>query len=241
MSLKMVTITGADDATDVNELQRLSQEFPFVEWGILVSEHDRVGRRFPSQRWIERLLYLHEVKPMQLSLHVCGALLQRLMRGNMAWPTLWLEKFGRMQLNFHGQRILCDARSWHSRLNEFGKPIIFQADGEHGEVYLANAITANVDAYALFDESHGAGVLPTEWRHPCVLNCAEETPSYKLQGYAGGLSHDNLRQELPRIHEAAKGTPYWIDMETHVRSADPDRLDLAKVETVLEIAKPFVT
>lgn len=37
MPLTRVTITGADDAVEPAELQALSHEFPFVEWGILHS------------------------------------------------------------------------------------------------------------------------------------------------------------------------------------------------------------
>jgi hypothetical protein len=33
MNLHTVTITGADDSTDINELVALSAVFPFVEWG----------------------------------------------------------------------------------------------------------------------------------------------------------------------------------------------------------------
>ncbi|MHB1675039.1 MAG: hypothetical protein ACYCSP_12405 [Acidobacteriaceae bacterium] len=41
MKLETVTITGADDSTDIVELAELSEEFPFVEWGILISARAR--------------------------------------------------------------------------------------------------------------------------------------------------------------------------------------------------------
>lgn len=51
--LERVTITGADDSTDISQLVELSQEFPFVEWGILVSRRSEGGPRFPSREWID--------------------------------------------------------------------------------------------------------------------------------------------------------------------------------------------
>jgi len=54
MKLDRVTITGADNSVEnMHEIFDLSQQFPFVEWGILVS-HSSVGKpRFPSLMWIE--------------------------------------------------------------------------------------------------------------------------------------------------------------------------------------------
>ena len=37
MILDRVTITGADDSIHVEQLAELSQAYPYVEWGILVS------------------------------------------------------------------------------------------------------------------------------------------------------------------------------------------------------------
>lgn len=38
MIIDRVTITGADDSTDVNWMQEMQDKYPFVEWGILVSQ-----------------------------------------------------------------------------------------------------------------------------------------------------------------------------------------------------------
>lgn len=54
--LDRVTITGADDSVDVSELSRLTDEFPFVEWGILFSQSKQGTKRYPSWEWIESLV-----------------------------------------------------------------------------------------------------------------------------------------------------------------------------------------
>ena len=49
--LTRATITGADEGVDHTALADLSDEFPFVEWGILISE--KAGRpRYPTARWV---------------------------------------------------------------------------------------------------------------------------------------------------------------------------------------------
>jgi hypothetical protein len=51
----VVTITGADDIVDHDDMLKLCEEFPFLEWGILVS-FDRAGTaRYPSVPWLIEL------------------------------------------------------------------------------------------------------------------------------------------------------------------------------------------
>ena len=47
-----VTVTGADDSVDVDGLIDLSKEFPFVEFGILLSKSSAGSARFPSGLWL---------------------------------------------------------------------------------------------------------------------------------------------------------------------------------------------
>ena len=68
-----VTITGADDNTDPNQLAHLSRFYPFVEWGILFSEKRRGLPRYPTLRWIRNLEDLAEGRRLKLAMHLCGA------------------------------------------------------------------------------------------------------------------------------------------------------------------------
>ena len=88
------------------------------------------------------------------------------------------------------------------------------------------AVGAGVNCSTLFDLSHGAGVLPEQWPKPLPgIRC----------GYAGGLSPDNIKEQLTLISAAVGDTPIWIDMETHVRSNNDRLFDLGKVEQVLKV------
>ena len=74
-----VTITGADDSTDIRWMRSVSEKFPFAEWGILVSKSQMGGYRFPSLRWLGRLAQ-HQSE-LQTSVHVCGRWVRQICQG----------------------------------------------------------------------------------------------------------------------------------------------------------------
>lgn len=240
MDLRCVTITGADDSVPINILQKLSADFPFVEWGILASKSNEAGcKRFPSPRWLSDLQSLAETTgDLNLSLHLCGRWVRDLLIGHVTFPESYLHCFRRVQLNFHAERTPCVPHMFADQLYAMkGKEFIFQIDGAEGNKHMTAALHGAVDeCYPLFDCSGGAGVVPNEWPKPFSM----DGESFCKHGYAGGLGPQNLAWELRRIGEASKGAPIWIDMETHVRSNNDRLFDVAKVRQCLEIAAPFV-
>ena len=70
--LQTVTLTGADDSIRPAELADLSEEFPFVEWGILCSASKAGVPRFPSYKWMTHLRHLAQRGKVRLALHLCG-------------------------------------------------------------------------------------------------------------------------------------------------------------------------
>ena len=249
--LDRVTITGADDSVSPVDLLNLSCDFPFVEWGILVSQKktNTDCPRFPSSQWIEGLQAITQATELQLSLHVCGRWVRSLLMGVVTFPTDLLQGFQRVQLNFHGDRMAYDGDALSETLVALNRDFIFQLDGVRGNEYLENAEVSR--ASGLFDVSGGAGILPREWPSPVYLDVqpgpdGEGVEQWGYHGYAGGLSPDNLAEQLPRILKASAGTKHtsegriWIDTETRVRSDDDRQFDLAKVRRFLEIAAPYV-
>lgn len=240
MPLTCVTITGADDATDPALLHELWEEFPFVEWAILVGSN--TGNRFPSVEWIHRLIAEREksCNLMRLSLHVCGRFLREIAYGQSSLgdylgPQLFA--FQRVQLNWHGER---QPRIVAEKILQaicgldrggFGwdPQIIFQFDGVNNELWQPSG--RRFACSGLFDRSHGAGVLPGEWPQ-----ASTDIPC----GWAGGLGPQNLAEEIPKITAKAWAAQnFWIDMETWVRTDDGSKLDLDRVRKCLEIAEPF--
>lgn len=255
--INRVTITGADDSIKPQELLALSQEFPFVEWGILASHNNTIERcgsnRYPSPRWISDLLASEETTgAMDLALHINGMWVRRILLGENIVPSNLMHCFGRMQLNFHAEKNACNPAPFADCLRSIGKEFIFQLDGANGNAHLDAAHEHEVpDCYGLFDVSGGAGILPAEWPMPIFRDATpgpygEGVEYWAYHGYAGGLGPDNLAEQIPLILKASARTEHtgegniWIDMETRVRSDNDRQFDLRKVRACLEIAAPYV-
>jgi len=229
MKCERVTITGADDSTDIGQLVDWSGRFPFVEWGILISKSQEGSERFPSRRWIDEFSDAARQHGMAVSAHLCGRWVRQLLAGELDWREvpMVVQLAQRIQINTHA-----DLHQWRpgpSRRNmlELGaKVVIFQEDGLNAAAQWAAALTeltASTGAL-LYDTSGGAGVLPGSWpEQSLTLPC----------GYAGGLGPDNVVEQIGKI-EAVTTRPYWIDMERRVRVPDDTRLDEVAVFTVLE-------
>jgi len=243
MNLHTVTITGADDSINPSDIVHLSQKYPYVEWGLLLSSNVREGVcRFPSLEWLENLSKAAVPKPflppIKFSGHFCGNLVSNFVLGNLPTseqiPTWLWKMIQRIQINFHGVP--------HHPKSEFygklpramkasGKQFIFQADNVNEDLFWGIR-NYGVDAVPLFDLSHGGGVVPISWPEPFPgVMC----------GYAGGLGPRNLKDQIEKISSLVGDHDIWIDMETNVRSNADRQFDLEKVETCLKIAEPHVT
>lgn len=231
--LNRVTITGADDQTNIGEMLVLSGVYPFVEWGILMSPKHQGSPRFPSPQWIETLS--GRAIRTNISLHLCGAYVRDIITGGRRAVTEHPWAFlvaSRVQLNFHGEPHFMDSRAFRKEAARYsGVRFILQMDGTDNNDLL---LRAGRSAIPLFDTSGGAGRLPTMWPRTYRVRKGE----YIYRGYAGGLGPDNIRAQLPLIETAADGALYWIDMEGQVRTNEV--LDLAKVQRVLEACKEWI-
>jgi len=233
--LDRVTITGADDSIRPEDLIGISEAYPFVEWGILLSKNNMGCARFPSLDWMKRLAQFKTEHPntLHLSGHLCGAWVRNLCKGGDSSFTEELEgtaqMYERIQLNFHAQRHKTDAESFINALFTLGiKQYIVQWDNVNTG-FLDLIRYHQLKAAPLFDLSGGNGVLPKEW---------PRADGYC--GYAGGLSPENVQGQLELICEKVGKPPVWIDTETRVRSEDDQQFDLGKVRTFLEQSKPYV-
>lgn len=253
MPLCGVTITGVDDRINLGWLEDYSEEFPFVEWGVLASPKN--GRpRYPSPSTIRDLLRRKErADPnLRLSLHICGLWMRTLLLGQIDLPTDLTDGFDRLQLNTgslpaaiqyevdgprfaDALRILCRE----------GRPVILPVDEKDGNAYVQKIYDddprdgAGCHILGLTDASGGRGVLPRQWPSPFWM---DDDVHYRYHGYAGGLTVENLAEQLPLIEQASKGARYWIDVESGVRSniSGSDFFDILRVREFLKIASPHV-
>jgi hypothetical protein len=104
--LTKVTVTGVDDTTRIADLVELAKEFPFVEWGVLVSSTAQ-GVRFPSVAWTAKFLQACFDHKLNVAMHVCGRWVREIFRREMRWVDLppVFSAAQRVQLNTHAEPV----------------------------------------------------------------------------------------------------------------------------------------
>lgn len=234
--IKKVTVTGADDSVNPKDLLNLAKDFPFVEYGILMSKGSRSGKnRMPSFTWLQEFVDTFSTQGVSVSGHICGSWVKEIYHGS--WPFIDLH-YGfssianRWQLNTHGEShtyTLDPFMDVISERNTLSQQVIFQFD-KMNNTPLNRAIEKGLNVSALYDLSHGAGVLPEKWEVPSLNTYC---------GFAGGLSPKNVVEQIEKMCSITS-VPFWIDAETWLRSEDDEKFDLDKVRAFLTAAEPFV-
>jgi hypothetical protein len=217
--LTTVTISGADDQVDPSELAALSEEFPFVEWGILLSASRAGTHRYPTYDTVCRFARYRPGR-LRLSGHLCGAQAREVLEYREA-SFMALEFFRRVQINGYAPR---SPGAVAFALANPHQEVIFQVRGSEWMLAAVWDAMRVPNASILFDPSGGTG------RALEAFPAAAGVPI----GYAGGIGPDNVAATLCAIndHVGKFGQPFWIDMESGVRTDDV--FDLAKVRAVLE-------
>lgn len=210
---EFVTFTGVDDRTDLDAL--LAIDFAYrgkVEWGVLFSKTQQGSPGAPRFPGLRRLRELQEVaREVKLAAHLCGEFSRRVMAelDVVDFPAVLTGVYRRAQVN-----------------HTYAKPHAIAAFGRACRLPCVGQFTVgpfpqNDSIQWLYDPSGGFGRSPGAWpRHP---------GGDRLVGYAGGIGPDNAAEVVEQID--AQG-PYWIDMETRIRT--DDWLDLEKCGKVLE-------
>jgi hypothetical protein len=235
MNIKHVTLTGADDTVGHDGIFDLSEEFPFVEWGILFSKSAVGKNRFPTYDWIIDLLLLGACDGYptpNLSAHLCGRWVRDICKGE--WTIFndinrpILCHFNRFQLNFHSYVHKLDREAFAKGIVEW-RQIIFQLDDVNNDI-LDFAQERKINAVGLYDISGGKGILPENWPQPRPELC----------GYAGGLGPENLDEQLAKLSEIVGDNEIYIDMETKLRDEKTDVFDYEKCRQCLQISKKWM-
>jgi len=256
MRIKYVTLTGADNDTDIDQMMRLSQDFPFVEWGVLFSQSKSGVSRYPDDEWVFNLFDKIDFT-VNLSAHLCGQWVSDAFRnGSIAFLRReeFDENFGRVQLNCYKAKLKeayeCE-RLWDA-MSMVDQDVIL------GGNYTSD-IRAIVDGtfllhrgiFPLFDASGGHGKLTKNWPSPFQAESQEygKPGADIFCGYAGGLGPENVVEEIQKIEQVVGSegisprgmtdeSTIWIDMESKLRT--DDKFDLEKCEQVLKAVEPWV-
>ena len=226
--LGLVTLTGIDERTDPDEIIELKQEYPFLEFGVLISE-DRTGKenRYPRLETLKK----YDGKELDLSLHVCGSMARNVAH-NADWRPLYemaqeyWHMFNRIQLNISNIASLNKGKGFSKEIKFIKhKRFIIQISPDSSAIYNFYKKRTNVAGFQ--DGSGGLGISPDAW-------LPSDEPFF---GYGGGLGPDNVEREIQKIMEINKN-PFWIDMEAKLRT--DDWLDIKKCRRVAEICACYV-
>ena len=243
--LTSVTVTGADFSVKPDDLAKVAAIYPWVEFGILWNGSPHSRPRFPPMDWMLELLDIQAKHNLKLSLHICGQGCRDFLEGVfLGRPEPLGTRWSRCQLNTHAIPHTFDVRRLRETVRKItvnGQQVIFQYDKVNTDILLSCTGRHVHDEYedgdfniaSLFDLSHGGGVLPETWEHPLLKT---KIPC----GFAGGLSPENVAQQIEKILGVTGEAPFWIDAETHLRTDDLRQFDLTKVISFLEAAKPYV-
>lgn len=201
--MQRITLTGADERTDIDQLVELVNRYPHVELGLLYTSTPEGRNRYPSLRW---LLRTAAECTGRIAIHVCGQTARKqLMEGSLDALT---RHAPRVQVN--GLLTPQELAACATRV----RTVITQ----HHEGNAALVDVRLPNHALLIDSSGGRGISPQAWMPPAT---------HKPVGFAGGMGPDNLRDELDRILPVSKYNA-WVDMEGKLRTlrADGDWFDI---------------
>ncbi len=223
MNLTHITLTGAGMATAPHQLIQLSETYPLAEWGLLYSPK-RAGTepRYPAYGWLRDMAARLRHAGCRFSLHLCGHAVNDFLSTSSNPIRTLADAFDRVQLNLPKERTFTSF-ALHNAIVDFGKPVITQQNTQND---LINQAVHAANHCILFDASYGQGITTSIW---------PEYWSSKNCGYAGGLSPDNILQELPRIASSAGSSPFWIDCEGRIRDEN-DQLSIDRCREMLRLA-----
>lgn len=255
----VISVTGADDKTSIEEMQRLSDRFPMLEWGILYYPEKQGIARNPSDEWLAKFVKTN----MRKAIHLCGKEVFKQILAYDGRTVGLISQFDRVQVNinarekiFSDAEVLCvydilfcrcadrlilqyhDASAsiintwltvWVERLMERPKDLLQKTISR-----------INI----LYDASRDRGVSPGEFS-------AVNLPYHKLceRGYAGGIDPDLVEGVIGNISrlqhmeteeisfKISNNMDYWLDMETKARDKH-NKLDLPKIQEMMECIFP---
>ena len=223
--LELLTFTGVDTKTSFKCLQEIVDEFPKVEFGILVgSDTGGFNQIFPPLEVVDKFKTLEG----NTALHLCGIYSRSVIGSSKKLPEIkeLCNGFNRIQINLHGD--------WENpEYLEVGENAVTQfADGidcdsiilQHRSGWNSVPIQHDKVEY-LFDVSEGQGKESFDlWQEPL---------ENVRVGYAGGIGPHNIERAMSWVSKYPDAR-MWMDMEGNVRTNG--WFDLDKVHEVTKVA-----
>ena len=219
MRLRYITCSDIRENIPVNKAIDLLRTSSKTELGIQ-AHYPSMNSGMPRRIWLDEILKMSDTfcKPLNVALHVNYDWCSEFCSGNI--PTelkSLLDRkhknkgepiIKRWQLNLGDGTIIPDVRAISEIIKSYPyQEFIFPYnDNPKLQNFVQELNDTGVKFSLLFDASYGAGISPSSWNAPVY----QQHP----QGYAGGLSPDNVIENLDKITKVAGNrTDIWIDAE----------------------------
>lgn len=241
MKLKYVVCSGANEYTDIDGLLSLQKEFPLAEFGFQVSGF-KCFKGSPRLDWLHRLrkaAQANRTKPLNVALHLnrdwvegfSAGWIDEVLADLLSWRTSAGKPFfPRVQLNFKfGREKEPDLPTLERMMLSFPDVRFIVSYNDANAHFLEQLYRRKKVTFdCLFDSSFGKAVEPQSLLEPAFPNV--------LQGWAGGISAENVQKRLQEIERLVPtNAEVFIDAEGALKGEDR-HLSLEKCHTYLHNA-----
>lgn len=236
MKITKVMIAGVDNQTSIKELEKIYNEFPFVEWGVLYSSAKNRAR-YPNKEFIDELC---DANAGEMSAHFCGSYSRDILEnGNFDDANDLHDKFTHIQLNYNFHTRVKYWNTYHviKFLTTYERIVILQNNKSNHNYLIPiykqfeniDIVDANYKLKILQDASGGRGKEITHIPKPS-FHC-----NY---GIAGGINEDNIVKIAKKVIEFNAPNQSWLDLESGART--DNKFDTEKVKRILNKVQSFI-
>ena len=215
MHLKTIVCSGINEKNDIHDAIEFLKKYKNAEFGVQCSPR-KAGYHTPRFEWLKELLgKLNEQKiKNRIALHLNEGFVVSFCDGKVPDEISDLlnidNAVGRLQLNFKiGRESFASGSIPNTKTLEkpmqivASHPIILSAS-QPNLSFIHKAYHQGMKFDLLFDDSFGEGIAPDSRKPPLFKDV--------FQGYAGGLSPENVAEELAKIEKLATDAVF-IDAE----------------------------
>lgn len=230
MKINKLAIAGADNKVNQLDLVNLSNQFPFIEWSILLSKNKEGQQRYPTEEYVKEL----SERNIPLSAHFCGWWAKQVLEES-DFELIWKlpDSFKRIQLNYNfknssGYRLPALLRF---AIRCPSKSIILQFNKSNADVLrtFAEEPLLPTNIHFLYDSSGGYGK---------EIERIAPTIGEQYTGYAGGMNPENIEKICQMISDDPETVDTWVDLESGARTNN--EFDLSKVLDIANKVNKFI-
>ena len=217
MRLRYITCSDPREHNDIHKIVDLGRVSPRVE--IAVQAHpSKMSFGMPRNQWFRELLQFikQDEHKINLALHVNREWCDEICRTGKIPPELktffdscrnfntYDSLVARWQLNIPVETVpKINVRALKQLINSHPEKRFIIQYNDNTRDAVEKLYDASVYFSVLYDASGGRGISPKYWRPPLYLRCP--------QGYSGGMSPENVADNLDKIAKVAKCPHVYYD------------------------------